>query len=1245
MRKNVWLRLGGATMLAAFALLAGYTAPASAQDAPSASRVVLPGKGKPGSPFNLASSAQYLLNHNAWVCGLAQIGNVCSSAVGSSVGGGGFWPQGTANQYIFNSGLQVGALIGPDGGANAGDTVATFFFHASGPGASTTTPFWQQVGDGSGCRATTCTPGYIYASDRQIDLDNWPEECYIDNPVFGRVKTLSELDTCVQYWDGDPTASHFTDSYPMGLLVTQHSLVWSFPNNRDIMFYIYRFKNVSNTAEFRRSNPTVPANGWTLTNVYAAFAADPDVSGSEYSENFATVVPQLNLGTTWQYDFEAADFVAYAPNFDAAVGFFGVKFLKSPVNTADTTVTVNVNNIARQVAPGEELGLTFFSIFTNGGIMSDAGNGHQGYRYLSGKLSPGERSQWCTGAPTGMCYVNIQTPDDMRFFQSSGPFELAPGEEAEIVVAYLAGAPVPGTYTKGTVIPVGQVTDTTRAIEKAMGRGYNVPGFPSLFANARTAQAIYDANFVLPAAPSGPAVTVIPGNKQNTVIWDASPLTRQDPFCQLAQDPTSALYDPNFVCNDFEGFRVYRKSNPAAPWTPIAQYDLANGIVEQVTVLSSVIPEGGGDPIVVSADTARVCLSETKEQLGLSAAFSGCTADTGLNFAIIDRGGTFPDPSNGPGLINGIRYYYTVTAFDINSPQSGPSTLESAKVLSINASGVPRANAPNLTASTASEPVLMGGTNVLDPEAADPTINAETGVLSGPQAPTNGISLDITNVPELLDADAQLSVRVDSIVPGSAGAGVPNQYYLTVTGPGGSHPLQIPVAIGFTSTDVYTGSGALLPQVAKAVGTVTITHPGSYLLANSNRAAVNHAGNIPSARPRWFVSGAAPVDDPTAGNNYAWCQVNYGDPNAPSNDPDVADYCAAVGKPFAGTLPGYQVIPMNGYSTLTSVTRGFEGVLSGTWRAADIEITWGDNGQVTSVMDLTHKVPVPFDPQLRGSYGFMTPASMTGVSQALTGDKRNDVVTFSDYTCLNPANEYGIAGLMENTTSGCKSPVPAQLQPAAQIVNINWPGPNWSTAQWHCGGAGACGAIVQGFSMYIAGQIYHFIGNTLPAAGTKWTVRSFAGLLDGVPIDANAKTVDYNEYTFESSVRPPNITGLTVQSTLSGAVLADVTEADLEKVHTVPDPYYVTSILENSSAEKRMQFVNLPPEAVVRIYSLSGVLLNVLEHNDPSGGGTLDWDMRTRNNQFIASGVYFFHVETPNGKTKVGKFTVVQFAQ
>src|SRR5690606_31849751 len=194
------------------------------------------------------------------------------------------------------------------------------------------------------------------------------------------------------------------------------------------------------------------AGGYTLTNLHAAFAMDPDVSGGEYSENYASVVPELNLGTAWMYDFEASDFVPYAPNFDAAPGFVGVKFLKSPVNTSDTTMTVRVGAEVRTVDPGEELGLTFFSIFTNGGIMSDARNARQAYRYLSGQLTAQERSQWCVGAPPGMCYVNLAGPDDMRFYQASGPFELEPGEVAEIVVAYVAGAPVPGTYTKGTVV-------------------------------------------------------------------------------------------------------------------------------------------------------------------------------------------------------------------------------------------------------------------------------------------------------------------------------------------------------------------------------------------------------------------------------------------------------------------------------------------------------------------------------------------------------------------------------------------------------------------------------------------------------------------------------------------------------------------------------------------------------------------------------------------------------------------------
>jgi hypothetical protein len=74
-------------------------------------------------------------------------------------------------------------------------------------------------------------------------------------------------------------------------------------------------------------------------------------------------------------------------------------------------------------------------------------------------------------------------------------------------------------------------------------------------------------------------------------------------------------------------------------------------------------------------------------------------------------------------------------------------------------------------------------------------------------------------------------------------------------------------------------------------------------------------------------------------------------------------------------------------------------------------------------------------------------------------------------------------------------------------------------------------------------------------------------------------------------------------------------------------------------------FVNLPARATVRIYTLTGVLVDVIDHYDMSGGGRAVWDIRNRNNQFVASGVYFFHVVTPDGDEHVGKFTVITAQQ
>jgi hypothetical protein len=56
------------------------------------------------------------------------------------------------------------------------------------------------------------------------------------------------------------------------------------------------------------------------------------------------------------------------------------------------------------------------------------------------------------------------------------------------------------------------------------------------------------------------------------------------------------------------------------------------------------------------------------------------------------------------------------------------------------------------------------------------------------------------------------------------------------------------------------------------------------------------------------------------------------------------------------------------------------------------------------------------------------------------------------------------------------------------------------------------------------------------------------------------------------------------------------------------------------------------------------VLVDMIEHNSATAGGSADWNVRNRNNQVVASGVYFYHIES-GGARRVGRFTVVNFAQ
>jgi hypothetical protein len=179
----------------------------------------------------------------------------------------------------------------------------------------------------------------------------------------------------------------------------------------------------------------------------------------------------------------------------------------------------------------------------------------------------------------------------------------------------------------------------------------------------------------------------------------------------------------------------------------------------------------------------------------------------------------------------------------------------------------------------------------------------------------------------------------------------------------------------------------------------------------------------------------------------------------------------------------------------------------------------------------------------------------------------------------------------------------------------------------------------QGYAMYIAGNLFMFQTTTLPT-GTVWALRDYVGAITG----GNGFGGNDGPYAFAPSVRPFSATGASVSLSFTATTtIANARDRDLRRVHTVPDPYYGTNSFETSATERVIKFVNLPERAIIRIYTVSGVLVAVIEHNSTTSSEAV-WDVRNRNGRIVASGVYFYHIEALNAR-RVGRMTVVNYAR
>jgi hypothetical protein len=470
---------------------------------------------------------------------------------------GGEWPRGSGNYYIYGAGIWVGCM------PSRSETLVTCGYNPSSGSSEFTPGAWDNAPGGYAGR--TFERVYIYPEDWPPQITNFPESMQDSVETTLRIPTATgdtfrgylypiprTLTSSYDAWtvlnDRDPDR-HTTPKIPVGVEIYQTVYAWNLPWNRDIVFFIYNVKNVTSD---------------TLKKVYLGMACDPDIGGA--NDDMCGLILRKYIRNRAGTDSAFADNVGYVydndwnESWNTPPGYVGFDFLQSPYAYNDNIdnnfngvtdegpdgIDNNGNGLIDEPAELEQLGMVSYKMFTL--QAGDPVTNYTQYLAMSGY------NYWET-PPVYSPYDSIDpAPNDKRFLQSTGPFDLAPGEITTITIAVMAAA---SDTIEGVAGDLIQLARTSQA-----------------------AQAAYDNYWIMPEAPPTPNLTLVPGEGRITLIWDDIAENTPDGFYTLA----ATLLNPFYRQYDFEGYKIYRSlTGNVGEWELLDQFDKINGLIYQDT--------------------------------------------------------------------------------------------------------------------------------------------------------------------------------------------------------------------------------------------------------------------------------------------------------------------------------------------------------------------------------------------------------------------------------------------------------------------------------------------------------------------------------------------------------------------------------------------------------------------------------------------------------------------------------------
>jgi hypothetical protein len=114
-------------------------------------------------------------------------------------------------------------------------------------------------------------------------------------------------------------------------------------------------------------------------------------------------------------------------------------------------------------------------------------------------------------------------------------------------------------------------------------------------------------------------------------------------------------------------------------------------------------------------------------------------------------------------------------------------------------------------------------------------------------------------------------------------------------------------------------------------------------------------------------------------------------------------------------------------------------------------------------------------------------------------------------------------------------------------------------------------------------------------------------------------------------------------------VEASAASSSLDRIRVVPNPYVSATTHEaplppgitTGRGERRIDFIHLPPLAVINIFTARGEHVATLRHDKDISDGSVSWNLKSKENLDVAYGVYFYVLESPSG-SKSGKIAIIK---